>query len=192
MPTLNVQPLSCCRARSRRAGFTLVEMMIAVFVFWMMIALFGAILPIAGQGSRSGSSYAQAALLAQHKTDQLRQGGFNKLNASQMASMKIIDADTNGAPITATTPAGLPAGTTSYSFTNVDNLVDNGANQGYFPAGAQGILSLSPALGGSGAGGPTTSQALQVTVTLTWQNSVRAGAAANGSAYSTHTVIASY
>ncbi len=180
------------RRPSRCAGFTLVEMMIAVFVFWMMIALFGAILPIAGQGSRSGSSYAQAALLAQHKIDQVRQGGFNKMNPGQMVNMNIIDANADRTPKTAAVPAGLPAGTVSYSFTGADNLVDNGANKGYFAAGAQGILSLSPALGGQGGNAPATTQALQVTVTLTWPSSVRAAGASNISAYSTHTIIANY
>jgi len=178
------------RRPPRRAGFTLIEMMIAVFVFGMMITLFGAFMPIAGQGSRSGSSYAQAALLAQHKIDQVRQGGFNKLNAGQMVNMNIIDANADGTPKAAAVPAGLPAGTTSYSFADVDNLVDDAVNKGYFPAGAQGILSLSPALGGQGGSAPATAQALQVTVTLTWSKSV--GATTNDSAYSTHTIIASY
>ena len=144
MPTLNARPRPCRRTRLRCAGFTLVEMMIALFVFGMMISLFGALVPIADQGSRSGSGYAQAALLAQHKIDQVRQGGFSKLNAGQMVTMGIIDANANGTPMTTATPAGLPAGATSYSFTGVDNLVDSGANKGYFPAGAQGVLSLSP------------------------------------------------
>jgi len=192
MPIPNVKPLPRRRAAPRRAGFTLVEMMIAVFVFWMMIALFGAMLPIAGQGGRSSGSYAQAALLAQHKIDQVRQGGFNKLNGAQMANMGVVDADANGAPVTAAVPPGLPARTVSYSFTTVDNLVDNGAGKGYFAAGAQGTLSLSPALTVQGGSAPTPAQALQVTVTLTWQKSVNAGGAANGSSYSTHTVLASY
>ena len=166
--------------------------MIALFVFGMMIALFGALLPIAGQGSRSGSSYAQAALLAQHKIDQARQGGFNKLTGSQMVNMGLIDANSDGTPKTATVPSGLPSGTTSYSFTSVDNLVDNGANKGYFAAGAQGVLSLSPALGGQGGSAPTAAQALQVTVTLTWPNSVRSAGPSNISTYSTHTIIANY
>ncbi len=178
------------RLPCRRAGFTLVEMMIAVFVFGMMIALFGALVPIAGQGGRSGSSYAQAALLAQHKIDQVRQGGFYKLTGRQMVNMNIIDANADGTPMTVSAPPGLPGGTTSYSFTGVDNLVDNGANKGYFPAGAQGVLSVSPALGGLGGSAPTTAQALQVTVTLTWPKSV--GGASDGSAYSAHTIIASY
>jgi len=180
------------RRAGRPAGFTLVEMMIAVFVFVMMTALFGAILPIAGRGGRSGASYAQAALLAQHKIDQVRQGGFNKLNGVQLATMGVIDADARGAPLAAVVPAGMPNGTVSYSFTAVDNLVDNGANKGYFPAGAQGTLSLSPALAAQGGSAPAPAQALQVTITLTWQTTGGAGGAPNGSAYSAHTILARY
>lgn len=120
MPIPNAKP-SSRRASSRRAGFTLVEMMIAVSVFVMMTALFGAMLPIAGQCGRSSGSYAQAALLAQHKIDQIRQGGFNKLNGAQMANMGVVDSTTNAngskTPVAAAVPPGLPANTVSYSFT---------------------------------------------------------------------------
>ena len=167
-------------------------MMIAVFVFGMMIALFGALVPIAGQGGRSGSSYAQASLLAQHKIDQVRQGGFNKLTGSQMVSMGIIDANADGTPMTVTAPAGLPAGTTSYSFTGWTTWWTTARTQGFFPAGSQGILSLSPALSGQGGNAPTAAQALQVTVTLTWPSNVRAAAGTNDSTYSAHTIIANY
>lgn len=190
MLTLNAGSLSDRRAPRRRTGFTLIEMMIALFVFGMMVTLFGALMPIAGLGSRSSGSYAQAALLAQHKVDQVRQGGFHNLTGSQLVNMGIIDANADGTPMTTAVPSGLPAGTTSYSFTAVDTLVDSGTNKGYFPTGAQGVISLSPALSGQGGSAPQVAQALQVTVTLTWPKSV--GATSNGSAYSTHTILAGY
>lgn len=191
MLSLNANP-NFSRLKPRRAGFSLIETMIAVFVFGMMITLFAALVPIASQGGRSGNSYAQASLLAQHKIDQVRQGGFNKLTGGQMVSMGVIDANADGTPMTATVPTGLPAGTVSYSFTGVDTLVDNGANKGYFPSGSLGVLSLSPALVGQGGRAPSAAQAVQVTITLSWPSGVRAAAGANGSTYSTHTILGNY
>lgn len=180
------------RRSGQRGGFTLIETMIAVFVLFMMALLFSALIPVAARGGRQGNGYAQAALLAQHKIDQLRQGGFTKMNATQLVNMKIIDSDTSGNPVPAAAPAGLPAGTVSYSFADVDNLADDALNQGYFAAGAQGVLSLSPALSGQGGSAPTAAQAAQVTVTITWANGGQSAGTPNASVYSTHTILANY
>ena len=128
MPTLNAGSLSGRRTPRGRTGFTLIEMMIALFIFGMMATLFGALMPIAGLGCRSSGSYAQAALLAQHKADQVRQGGFHNLTGSRLVNLGVIDANADGTPMTTAVPSGLPTGTTSYSFTGVDTLVDSGTN----------------------------------------------------------------
>lgn len=167
-----------------RAGFTLVELAISLFVLGMMALLFGAVLPTLTRGQTSGRGYAQAALLGQHKIAQIRQGGFSKLTAVQLASAGLIDTNPNGTPVTAPNPAGLPAGTNSYSFTSVDGLVDNGAAKGFYPAGSTGVLSLSPALSVQGGSAPATAQALQVTVTISWTGT------GPTSLWATHTIIA--
>ncbi len=174
------------RRRRARRGFTLVELAISLFVFGMMALLLGTVLPTLTRGQASSRGYAQAALLGQHKIDQIRQGGFSKLTGSQLAASGLIDTNPDATPVTAPNPAGLPVGTNSYSFTVVDDLVDNGTEPGYFPAGSTGVLSLSPALGGQGGRAPTAAQALQVTVTVSW------GVTGARSVWATHTIIAAY
>ena len=187
MSNQNAIPLCPDRPSGRRsAGFTLVETMISLFVFGMMTLLLGTVLPTLTRGQTSGRCYAQSALLGQHKIDQIRQGGFTKLTAPQLASAGLIDTNADTTPMTATNPAGLPSGTTSYSFTSVDGLVDSGTSKGFFPPGSTGVLSLSPALGAQGGNAPSTTQAWQVTVTISWTG------AGPQSVWATHTIIANY
>lgn len=175
--------------RTRQTGFTLVELAISLFVFGMMLLLFGAIFPVVSKSGQAGSNYGQAALLGQHKIDQIREGGYNNLTAALLVSEKIIDSNADGTPKTAAVPAGLPGGTSAYSFTTVDNLVNNGANKGYFPAGSTGVLSFGPALSNQGSP-PTVAQALQVTITVSWPNGNSQGGAPITSVFTTHTIIA--
>jgi prepilin-type N-terminal cleavage/methylation domain-containing protein len=155
-----------------RRGFTLVELTISLFVFGMMIMLFGATFPVATRAGHVGANYAQASLLAQQKVDQMRDLGFAGMNGSSLLGRSIIDSSTKNAD-------------GSYSFTIVDDLVDNGTAVGYFPAGSTGKLWIGQALTSAGANAPSLAQAVQVTVTIAWQG----GNQSSGS-FTTHSIIA--
>ncbi len=64
----------------QRHGFTIAEVMLSLTVFTMMTLMFAAVFPMAVRGSMYSSNYAQATMLAQHKMDQLRSAGYDKLN----------------------------------------------------------------------------------------------------------------
>ena len=71
----------------------------ALVVFTMMTLMFAAVFPMAVRGAQYSSNYAQAAMLAQHKMDQLRSAGFDKLFTDgngtaliKLQSLGIVDA----------------------------------------------------------------------------------------------------
>ena len=136
---------ACCRP-SRRTAFTLVELMLALFVFGMILVLFGAIFPVATRAGHVGAHYSEATFLAQHKIDQFRNIGSTKIDGASLAGQSLIDTNSDGTPRTVPNPAGLPDGMVSYSFTLIDNLVDNAKGgvsyPGFFPAGSMGIVSV--------------------------------------------------
>lgn len=162
----------------RRAGFTLIELTISLFVFGMMILLFGATFPVVTRAGKTGGNYAQAALLAQHKIDQLRQAKLVNLSAPKLIAAGIADASP--------APTVNADGSVTCAFSNVDNLVDNGANKGFFPPGSAGTVTIGQrALPNVGGSAPLLSQAAMVTVTIRWQ-----GGNQSSGAFSTHTIIA--
>lgn len=119
--------------RKSQSGFTLMEVVLAMVIFLMMSVMFAAVFPIAVRAGKLSNNYAQAAQLAQHKIDQVRAAGINKLGYSDLNAAQIID------PM-ATPPSGLPA---TYTFTAVDGLAPSGGNGGYFPPGSTGTLTIS-------------------------------------------------
>lgn len=165
----------------RRQGFTLIELTIGFLVFWMIILLFGAIFPVAMRGSNAGSSYAQAAQIAQHKIDQCRQQGYTNIYdisgggavITHLSQIGIVDAT----PAAVQNPSGFPADSVSYSFTNVDNL-GNGAPL----PGSTGTLTIGPPAGPLAG----TAQVVMVTVTIAWPKASGQGAGS----LTTHTLIA--
>ncbi len=193
MPTQYAMRRPFRRSSPRRAGFTLVELAIAMFVFGMILVLLGAVFPVANRASHVGGSYAEASFLAQHKIDQLRNLGAAKLDAATLAGQGVIDTN-NGTAIVVPNPAGLPAGTVSYPFTLTDNLVDNTkggiAYPGFFPAGSTGVLSvgdyhdLTTPNNGTNVSVPAT-LLKSVTVTITW-----AGPNQGNGTLTTHTAMA--
>jgi len=119
------------RRKSRRGGFTIAEIALALIVFTMMTLMFAAVFPMAVRGAQYSSNYAQATLVAQHKMDQIRSMGYKKTTMpSDLVGLNIIDSAT-------------PNANGSYNFTNADNLVSSGGVQGYFPAGSQGTVTIS-------------------------------------------------
>lgn len=118
------------RRRAQR-GFTIAEIALSLIVFAMMTMMFGAVFPMAVRGAQYGSNYAQATLVAQHKIDQLRSAGYNKLVLPDtLTNLNIIDSTT----------ANVDG---SYNFAAADNLTSTGAVQGYFPAGSTGTVAIT-------------------------------------------------
>lgn len=166
-------------SRRRKAGFTLMEVTLALIVFAMMTVLFAAVFPMTVRGARYGGNYTQAAMIAQHKMDQIRSAGFTSLDQSHLSNLSIIDSPQ---------PAGYPLainGGTTYSFTSAENLVSSGATQGYFAPGSQGTITVVDyAALHPGSGVPARSLAL-VNVSITWT-----GGATHDGSYQTSALLA--
>lgn len=188
---LAFEPSPRRRAAPAQAGFTLVELSIAFFVFLMTLGLFGAVFPVATRAGHVGGNYLEASFLAQHKIDQLRNLGAANMGATSLVNQGLVDAN-NGVPVVVPNPAGLPANMVSYSFALTDNLVDNvkgGATYpGFFPAGSTGVVSIGDyhdlaAGGGTNAVIPPT-QLKSVVVTISW-----AGSSQGNGTLTIHTAI---
>lgn len=128
-------------ARRRQAGFTIMEVAFALVIFAMMTVLFAAVFPMTIRGAQYSSNYSQAAMLAQHKMDQIRSNGFLSLNPNidlgHLQNANIVDA---------AQAAGYPAavnGGATYSFTAADSMINDGVTKGYFPPGSQGLVTIA-------------------------------------------------
>lgn len=94
---------------SRDAGFSLLEVMVAIILVAMAGVMFTALIPTAARTGKMVGNYNQACSIIQHKVDQLRAVGYGRLNYTELKNASIIDGD----------PASLP-----FHFTNVDGLDD--------------------------------------------------------------------
>ncbi len=166
--------------RKCRRGFTLAEISIAFLIFTLITLACAAAFPVAMRASRAGNTYAQTALIAQHKIDQCRAQGYTAVYAgagvaaTRLSSVKIVDASSAVA-----NPTGYPAGSMSYNFTVTDNLAASN-----LPAGTTGTLIVGPPNTGSTPHWTPVGQVVQVTVVLAWP----AGAQTSGR-FTTHTLI---
>ena len=171
--------IHCKSARRRAAGFTLVEVTLALIVFAMMTILFAAVFPMTIRGAQYGGNYTQAAMIAQHKMDEIRSAGFTSLDQGHLSNLNIIDSPQ---------PAGYPItinGGTTYSFTSAENLVSNGTTQGYFAPGSHGVVTVVDyAVLHPGSGVPAGSLAL-VNISITWT-----GGATHDGSYQTSALLA--
>ncbi len=154
------------RRRPQAQGFTLIEVSLALIVFMMMTMIFAAVFPVVLRAGQMDGNSAQAAVIAQHKIDQLRGAGFDGINPAGQKFQNLPALGFVDTP--ATMPTGLPY---TLSFTNADHLVPNGTTNGYFPAGTVGQITVtdystidSTMASVSGSAG----KVLQVTVTITW------------------------
>ncbi len=119
------------RHKKAQRGFTIAEIALSLIVFAMMAMMFGAVFPMAVRGAQYGSNYAQATLVAQHKMDQLRSAGYNKVVLpNTLVSLNIIDST-------------IANGDGSFNFAAADNLTSTGAVQGYFPVGSTGTVAIT-------------------------------------------------
>ena len=106
----------------RKPGYTLIEVMVSLFVVSMGAIMYTSMLPMAAKGSRMVGNYQQASSLVQHKIDQLRAVGYGRLDYTDLlASLDIIDASPGSSP---------------YSFTTIDGL------SSIYP-GATGTIAIS-------------------------------------------------
>ena len=161
-----------CRKRSR--GFTLMEVALALTVFILMTLMFASVFPMVARGSQFSGNYSQAAMLAEHKIDQIRSVGFLKLDYNDLNTQGIID-------VMGTPPSGLPA---TYTFTSVDNLVTSGTTQGIFPPGSTGTITVQDYSAFNTSVGIAAGQVDYVTVTITWPSG-----AVSGGSYSTSAMV---
>jgi prepilin-type N-terminal cleavage/methylation domain-containing protein len=140
--------------RRARYGFTLIEVTMSMIIFLMMIMMFAAVFPFAVRTAQFSNNYAQAALLAQHKIDELHAAGYARMDYNDLSNLGIIDS----APVVS-----------PYSFTGVDGLVGNGTTQGFFPTGSTGVIKVVD-YNAVNAAAPV-GQMDYVTVSLTWTTS---------------------
>ena len=169
---------SLSRRRSER-GFTITEVALALIIFAMMTVLFGAVFPMTVRGAQYSSNYAQAAMMAQHKMDQLRAAGCSRLDMTDLSNLSIIDS-----PQPNNYPAAVTGGST-LSFTTVDGLVSDGTAQGYFPSGSEGTVTIADYTALHPASGIPANTMFYVTIKIAWVG----GGVSNGS-YSTSAIIA--
>ncbi len=134
-------------------GFTFPEALLAIVLFLLMTMVFAACFPVLSRSGHYSSTYSQAALIAQHKVDQLRFGDYTKLlTPSYLKDLEFIDDQVDI----------LPNGQRRYYFTQKDKLAD------YFPSGARGTILIQdysliqPSV--------TTGTVQRVEVQITWNN----------------------
>ncbi len=158
-------------------GFTLAEIAVALCVFTLLTLACASAFPAALRASHTGSSYAQAALTAQHKIDQCRQQGYTNIYAggaivASLGSLGIVDAGSGQQ-----NPTGYPAGSVSYTFTGADNLAASS-----LPPGATGTLVIGPPT--NGTRWTPSGQIAQVTVVLAWPSGQQ-----GAGRFTTHTLL---
>ena len=173
------QSSACLKFRRRRAGVTITEVALTLIIFAMMTMLFAAVFPMTIRGAQYSGNYSQAAMIAQHKMDQLRSTGAGGLTPGHLADISAIDqSQPTGYPLT------VPGGAT-YSFTTADSLVNDGTTHGYFAPGSQGLVTIADYTAVHNSSGIPAGTLYYVTVTVNWVG----GGVSNGS-YTTSSIIA--
>ena len=160
------------RSRAWCRGFTIIEVMLALFIFLMMTLMFAAVVPTAARSARYANAHAYAAVICQRKIDQLTEAGWDKLNQTDLLSLGIIDS----------TPATTNGNATIYYFSdnnssgntnNPDNLnqfFSGGTNSATKPTGTIRIEPWSEGNATVTIGGVPTTVLDKVTVTIAWRD----------------------
>ncbi len=135
--------------RQKNGGFTLIEVMVSVFILSAIALMFAVTIPAAKKAAYINGQYAQAASLCQHKIDELRAIGPGRMDSfAELRAAGAIDASPTGSP---------------YSFTATDNL-DNNLNdpsQDLHMPSATGKLTITQ--------NAKFADAMDATVTITWK-----------------------
>ncbi len=90
-----------------KLGFTLIEVMVAIFLVSLGAIMYSALMPMAAKGSRMVSNYQQASSLVQNKIDEVRAVGYGRIDFADLQAAGIIDASPTSAPYSFTGVAGL-------------------------------------------------------------------------------------
>ena len=80
------------------SGFSLIEVMIALFVFALLAIIFSSTLIVAKSASTMNGQYAQAISIAQHKIDQLRAMGYGRLVYIELQEANRVDTTHTSSP----------------------------------------------------------------------------------------------
>jgi hypothetical protein len=167
-----MRPAGICLQHARRVrGLTLIEVLLAAFIFLMMTLMLASVLPAAARHTRYSATYSQAVALCQRKMDQVQEAGWGKINEYNLRELGIID----------NSPGVVDGLATLYSFTENDsppntNNADNITS--FFPGGTRvnsrvnGTIRVEPWESGyvTVNGNPQPSL-MKVTVRLAWRES---------------------
>jgi len=147
LPIIHLSEMKLKRNRiTRLSGFTLLEVLIAMFVVCMCALMVAATMPVASASRHKSDLMNRASGLAQKQLEAIRGEGYVNANASQLAAFGLIDS-------------AIPIGTNKYSFTNSDSTsLDNPAK--VLPQGT-GSVQINA----------ITLNLTEVIVTLTWKDS---------------------
>ncbi len=148
--------------RPRRAGFTIIEVVLSLTIFLMMTLVFAAAFPLVSSQAQASDNSAQAAMLVQHKMDQMRAAGFSGLaQSSSLTAAQPGYADPGS--------ASGPSVPYTVTFTGVDGLAaTSGPGSGYFPAGTRGTITVQDLSAVNTALNVPAGSIYEVTVTITW------------------------
>lgn len=140
------------KRRRRRRGFSLTEVIIALFVLALLITLFAGSMMVSNAATGLNGQYAQALSLCQHKMDQLRAEGYGKLDWTDLHGL-VLDE----------TPITSP-----YSFAQIDDIASVLALKD-----KQGNIVQKPTATVSIVDSPTDNRVRIVTVTVSWRSTSR-------------------
>jgi type II secretory pathway pseudopilin PulG len=157
-------------SKSAQNAFSLIEMCFALVILLMIIVMFTASFPFVIRNSQFSNNYAQASFLAQHKIDQLRAAGWDKI----VDSTKLTGSGNSTTDVTSVTPLTnlgiIDSGQNSapWSFVNSDSLA------AIYGSGCTGTIKITPDQNDTYcSNAKSTCDVVTVTVTITWPNSGR-------------------
>lgn len=118
------------RKNLRQRGFSMIEVLFAIFLAAMSAAILAASMPIATMSRTKADYQNKATSLAQKQLEAIRSLGYANVTASQLSVYSLIDNLT-------------PVATNTYTWTNVDSgVLDSPAN--VLPGGTARILVDQP------------------------------------------------
>ena len=132
----------------RKAGFSLIEVLFAIFLVFACAMIVAATMPIADQSRGKADLLNRATGLAQKQLEAIRAVGYQNTNPTQLASTGLIDSSNS-------------ISTNTYSFTNSDSAnLDNPSL--VLPSG-KGSVNLTQ----------LSTNLIQVIVSVSYQDSQR-------------------
>lgn len=127
----------------RRKGFSLIEVLFAIFLVLLCATMVAATMPVATTSRQKADNTNKAMDLAQKQLEAIRTLGYANATNTQLASAGLIDS-------------ASPIGTNTYSFSNVDNAaLDNPSR--VLPNGQGKVILEQPDI-----------DLRRVTVTVSW------------------------